>query len=92
MSKRIAVLGAGSWGMAIGHLLHRSGCDVILWENSEVDYARLIRTRANPDKLKSFSLDKKIDLVPIADKQRLLKTMEGHILGQGQIIGKYKRQ
>ena len=62
MSKRIAVLGAGSWGMAIGHLLHRSGCDVILWENSEVDYARLIRTRANPDKLKSFSLDKKIDL------------------------------
>ena len=41
---------------------------------------------------KIYALDKKIDTVAIADKAQLLKTMEGHILGQGQLIGKYKRQ
>ena len=41
---------------------------------------------------KIYALDTKIDLVAIADKAQLLKAMEGHILSQGQLIGKYKRQ
>jgi phosphatidylethanolamine-binding protein (PEBP) family uncharacterized protein len=27
-----------------------------------------------------------------AGKRELLKAMEGHVLGQGQLIGKYKRR
>ncbi len=41
---------------------------------------------------KIYALDTKIEPVAIADKDHLLKVMEGHILGQGQLIGKYKRQ
>ncbi|MFZ0033748.1 MAG: YbhB/YbcL family Raf kinase inhibitor-like protein [Sedimentisphaerales bacterium] len=41
---------------------------------------------------KIYALDTKLDLAAGATKSQLLKAMEGHILGQGQLIGKYKRQ
>ncbi len=41
---------------------------------------------------KIYALDTKLDLAAGARKRQLLKAMEGHILGQGQLIGKYKRQ
>ncbi len=41
---------------------------------------------------KVYALDTKVDLQAGADKRQLLKAMEGHILGQGQLVGKYKRQ
>ncbi len=41
---------------------------------------------------KIYALDKKIELATIADKAKLLEAMEGHIIGQGQLLGKYKRQ
>ena len=41
---------------------------------------------------KIYALDKKIDIVPVADKLTLLKEMQGHILAQGQLMGNYKRQ
>jgi len=41
---------------------------------------------------KIYALDMALDLQPGANKRQLLKTMEGHILGQGQLIGKYKRR
>jgi len=41
---------------------------------------------------KIYALDTEVGLQAGADKRRLLKTMEGHILGQDQLIGKYKRQ
>ena len=40
---------------------------------------------------KIYALDTEVGLEAGADKRQLLKTMEGHILGQGQLIGKYKR-
>jgi len=40
---------------------------------------------------KLYALDTEIDLEAGADKEELLKAMKGHILGQGQLIGKYKR-
>ncbi len=40
---------------------------------------------------KIYALDTEVGLQAGADKRRLLKTMEGHILGQGQLVGKYKR-
>ena len=41
---------------------------------------------------KIYALDKKLDIAPIADKGALLKAMKDHILAQGQLMGKYKRQ
>jgi Raf kinase inhibitor-like YbhB/YbcL family protein len=41
---------------------------------------------------KIYALDTEVGLQAGADKRRLLKMMEGHILGQDQLIGKYKRQ
>jgi len=40
---------------------------------------------------KLYALDTQTDLTPGARKPELLKAMEGHILAQGQLMGKYKR-
>ena len=41
---------------------------------------------------KIYALDIKLDLPGSSTKADLLKAMEGHILDEGQLIGKYKRQ
>ena len=41
---------------------------------------------------KIYALDTEVALAAGASKRELLGAMEGHILGQGQLIGKYKRQ
>jgi len=41
---------------------------------------------------KVYALDTTLDLPAGARKSDLLKAMQGHILGQGQLIGKYKRR
>lgn len=40
---------------------------------------------------KIYALDTQLDLATRADKSQLLEAMEGHILAQGQLMGKYKR-
>jgi Raf kinase inhibitor-like YbhB/YbcL family protein len=40
---------------------------------------------------KIYALDTILNLPAGADKKKLLKAMEGHIIGQAQIMGKYKR-
>jgi phosphatidylethanolamine-binding protein (PEBP) family uncharacterized protein len=39
-----------------------------------------------------YTLDKELDLKPGASAQDLQKAMEGHILAQGQLMGRYKRK
>jgi len=56
-NKRVTILGAGSWGMAVSHLLHLQGCKVTLWEYNPEDFQSLSQTRSNPKRLKSFTLD-----------------------------------
>lgn len=41
---------------------------------------------------KLFALDKKLSLKPGAGKEDLLKEMQGHVLGEAQLMGTYKRQ
>jgi len=41
---------------------------------------------------KLCALDKALDLKPGATKKELLKAMEGHILAEGQLMGRYKRR
>ena len=40
---------------------------------------------------KLYALDTMLDLEPGASKKKVLKAMEGHILAQGELMGKYKR-
>ncbi len=41
---------------------------------------------------KIYALDTELDLQADAGKRDLLKAMEGHILAEGRLIGKYKRR
>ncbi len=41
---------------------------------------------------KIYALDVQVELASTARKQDLLGAMEGHILAQGQLVGKYKRR
>jgi len=40
---------------------------------------------------KIYALDKELDSKPGITKKELLKAMEGHILAEGQLMGRYKR-
>jgi len=40
---------------------------------------------------KVYAVDKLLDLYPGAIKKRLLQAMEGHILAEGELMGKYRR-
>src|SRR4030066_2101551 len=40
---------------------------------------------------KVYAVDKLLDLYPRAIKKRLLQAMEGHILAEGELMGKYRR-
>jgi hypothetical protein len=39
-----------------------------------------------------YALDREIDLPPRATKQDLLRAMEGHVLGQAELMGTYRRK
>jgi len=41
---------------------------------------------------KIYALDTQLDLAGSSTKANLLKAMEGHILAEGRLMGKYKRQ
>ena len=62
MAERIAIIGAGSWGMAVSHLLAQTDAHITMWEHIAADLERLQRTRANPDKLRAFTLNPRVNL------------------------------
>jgi hypothetical protein len=39
-----------------------------------------------------YALDTMLDIPVTSTKQKLLDAMKGHILAEGQLMGKYKRQ
>jgi glycerol-3-phosphate dehydrogenase (NAD(P)+) len=55
-SKRIAVIGAGSWGTALAMVAARNGHDVRLWTRQPEVVRGIERTRRNPFYLSDFDL------------------------------------
>ena len=47
MTKKIAVLGAGSWGTALAILAARNGCRTLLWGHTPEHMAALSQDREN---------------------------------------------
>jgi len=62
MAERIAILGAGSWGMALARLLDAGGNSVCLWEFDNAEYRTLLKHRGNPNRLKGFQLPEAVEL------------------------------
>ena len=56
MTDKVAVLGAGSWGMAVARLLYLKGMAVTLWEFDRGEYEKLLFHRGNPEKLPGLKL------------------------------------
>lgn len=56
MAERIAVIGAGSWGMAIARLLDQNGHEVTLWAYDPREYQQLLQERGDYRKLPRLQL------------------------------------
>lgn len=62
MHERITVLGAGSWGIATGNLLHSNGHEITLWEFNKTDFDSLIAMRAHEEKLPGIRIPPEIKI------------------------------
>lgn len=65
MTRRIAVLGAGSWGTALANLAARTDAEVALWARDADHIAEMAATRANDRRLPGVRLADR--LTPTAD-------------------------
>lgn len=59
-SGTVAVLGAGSWGATLAHLLAEKGLAVHLWSHTPENAARLLEERTLPGKLPGFQLSRAV--------------------------------
>ena len=69
---RVAVIGAGSWGLAIAQILSAKGLKVSLWEYSATVAETLKVTRELPDKLPGVKLSETVEIT-----SDLAKAVEG---------------
>ncbi len=59
-NKKAAVIGAGSWGIALAFRLYKNGLNVTLWARNENTVRKLDAEREDKDKLPGVILDKNI--------------------------------
>ena len=64
--KRIGILGAGTWGMALARMLTVSGNDVLVWSAIEKEIDSLSTTRKHPN----------LPQMKIPDELRFTKSIE----------------
>lgn len=57
MEKEIGIIGAGSWGIALGHLLSNNGHKVTIWSRRQETVDKLRAYHGNEDKLPGVILD-----------------------------------
>ncbi|MDE6182749.1 MAG: glycerol-3-phosphate dehydrogenase, partial [Eubacteriales bacterium] len=57
MFMKIGVVGSGSWGTALAHLLNQNGHTVTLWGNKKDDIIQMQKTRENKNFLPGIKLD-----------------------------------
>ena len=57
--KKVSVIGAGSWGIALSTVLSDNGCDVCVWSIIEEEIEMLNKERQHKDKLPGVMLSEK---------------------------------
>lgn len=60
MKKKIGIVGAGSWGIALAFLLSNNGHEVTVWTRSETSAEKLRTYHGNEDKLPGVILDESV--------------------------------
>ncbi len=60
MPENLAVLGAGSWGIAVANLLAGNGHNVNLWEFNKDDFEYLVAARCHAKKLPGITIPEEI--------------------------------
>jgi len=76
MAVKIAILGGGSWGIAVANLLSFNGNDVSLWEFNREDFQKLTGERENKIKLPGIKIPDEInifnDLAPAVANTKII--------------------
>lgn len=72
--KNIGIIGAGSWGLALGKLLNENGHNVTLWTNSIDDIKEFEEKSEIKKYLPNIKFDKKIKITN--DKELVVKNMD----------------
>lgn len=62
MNARVAILGAGSWGIANANLLRENGAEIALWEFDPKELKLLLDRREHPRKLPGVRIDDSIKI------------------------------
>lgn len=62
MSHRIAILGGGSWGIAVANLLNLNGSNTSIWEFDKGDYENLLNKREHRIKLPGVAIPPEISI------------------------------
>ena len=57
MEKEIGIIGAGSWGIALGYLLKNNGHNITIWSRRQETVDKLRAYHGNEDKLPGVILD-----------------------------------
>ncbi|RKM57099.1 NAD(P)H-dependent glycerol-3-phosphate dehydrogenase [Butyrivibrio sp. X503] len=60
MDTQVGIVGAGSWGIALAHVLSGNGHDVTVWSRSQDSVAKLKAYRGNEDKLPGIRLPESV--------------------------------
>src|SRR5712691_1885529 len=76
MGRRIAIIGAGSWGTALAVIAARAGHDVRLWSRNEVVVDSINRDHVNPFYLTGAPIPKNVratkDIIEVVDEAELV--------------------
>ncbi|MEE2859009.1 MAG: glycerol-3-phosphate dehydrogenase, partial [Candidatus Neomarinimicrobiota bacterium] len=64
---KIAILGAGSWGVTLGQVLSENGSDVCLWHHEMAFVNAINQTHEHPF-LPGFNLDSKMQFTSSLDE------------------------
>ena len=95
MSKRIGVIGAGSWGIALAYVLSENGHEVTVWSRSQSTVDRLIAYRGNEDKLPGVKLPESVSFTcdiqsAVQDKEILVLVVpSAHMRETVKLIAPY---
>ena len=68
-AERIAVVGAGAWGIALANVMARAGREVTLWARNSGTAAAIAASRQSP-RLPGIRIEERVAIAPLGEGQR----------------------